>query len=227
MRKLVSIILLGALAFGLVQAVKKIPFGVQKTKVGKYYVERGIEDTGSSNIVTSVVLNYRGFDTLGEVTILFAGAIALGAVLFTGKKRIEREVYPASPILSTACKFLFPLILLFGAYIFIHGHLTPGGGFQGGAIAASALLLIFLGCPGRKTDGRKTRLMESLGGIIFVLAGLLGLAYGGFFLFNFLPKGTVNNLFSAGIIPVLYIVIGFKVASEIAGILDNLFGETE
>jgi len=227
MRKIISIVLLAALAAGFFVVLKKIPFGVQKTKVGKYYVNRGIKDTGASNIVTSVVLNYRGFDTLGEVTILFAGAIALGAVLFTGKKRIEREVYPASSILSTACKLLFPPILLFGAYIFIHGHLTPGGGFQGGAIAASAFLLIFLSCPERKTDERKNRLVESLGGIIFVLIGLLGLAYGGFFLFNFLPKGTVNNLFSAGIIPVIYIAVGLKVGSEIAGILDNLFEETE
>jgi len=52
-------------------ALHKIPFGIPKTKVGEYYIDKGREETGAANIVTSVVVNYRGFDTLGEVTILF------------------------------------------------------------------------------------------------------------------------------------------------------------
>jgi len=56
--------------------------------------------------------------------------------------------------------------------------------------------------------------------------GLLGLLFGGHFLSNFLPRGTVNTLFSAGIIPIIYIAIGFKVGSELAGIIDNLIEES-
>lgn len=228
MRSIVSIILIGIIALGITLALIVIPFGEPKTEVGKYYIDKGIEDTGAVNIVTSVVVNYRGFDTLGEVTILFIAAIGLGAVLATKKKRkVEKKVTSASLILYTGCRFLFPLILLFGVYIFVHGHLSPGGGFQGGAIIASAFVLIYMGCRGRRLPEAPTKVIESLGGLVFIIVGLVGLSLGGYFLLNFLPKGIPNNLFSAGIIPIIYIAIGFKVGSELAGIIDNLIEESE
>lgn len=227
MRKIIGIILLIIICWGIILAVYKIPFGIPKTKVGEYYIDKGREETGAANIVTSVVLNYRGFDTLGEVTVLFIAAIGLGAVLATFKKKGKRKIEPSSLILSTGCRLLFPLILLFGAYIFIHGHLTPGGGFQGGAIIASAYVLIYLGCRGRRISEVGSKTTESLGGLIFVIIGLVGLAIGGrYFLSNFLPKGELNTLFSAGIIPIIYIAIGFKVGSELAGVIDNLMEES-
>jgi multicomponent Na+:H+ antiporter subunit B len=225
MRKIISILLLGIIASGIVLTLSKIPFGLPKTKVGRYYIDNGISQTGAANIVTSVVVNYRGFDTLGEITVLFIAAIGLGAVLFGIKKPDkEKKPEPASLILITGCRFLFPLILLFGAYIFTHGHLTPGGGFQGGAVIASAFILIYLGCPGTRVSKTGTKIVESLGGLIFVVVGLFGLLYGGYFLLNFLHLGSVNTLLSAGIIPVIYIAVGFKVGSELAGIIDNLIG---
>jgi len=227
MRKIISILLLVIIASGITFSLVNIPFGTSKTKVGNYYIKNGIEQTGATNIVTSVVVNYRGFDTLGEVTVLFIAAIGLGAVLRAGrKKKSERKIEPASLILYTGCRFLFPLILLFGAYIFIHGHLTPGGGFQGGAVIASAFLLIYLGCRERRINETGTKLTDSLAGLIFVVMGLIGLAVSNYFLINFLPKGTPNLLFSAGIIPIIYIAIGFKVGSELAGIIDGLMEET-
>jgi len=227
MRKIISILLLVIIASGITFSLLKIPFGISKTKVGNYYIKNGIEQTGATNIVTSVVVNYRGFDTLGEITVLFIAAIGLGAVLRAGrKKKSERKIEPASLILYTGCRFLFPLILLFGTYIFIHGHLTPGGGFQGGAVIASAFLLIYLGCRERRINETVTKVTDSLGGLIFVVTGLIGLAVGNYFLINFLPKGIPNLLFSAGIIPIIYIAIGFKVGSELAGIIDGLMEET-
>ncbi len=228
MRSIISILLLACIAWGIVTVVGEIPFGTEKSKVGGYYIDQGREETGASNIVTSVVLNYRGFDTLGEVTVLFVAAIGLGAALSTLKKKEKREIEPASLVLYTGCRFLFPLILLFGGYIFIHGHLTPGGGFQGGAIVASAFILVYLGCRGRRISETASKTIESLSGLIFVVIGLVGLAVGGhYFLSNFLPKGELNTLFSAGIIPILYIAIGFKVGSELAGVIDHLIEESE
>jgi len=232
MRKIISLILLGIIALGIILSLTKIPFGTpkslsQETKPGSHYINKGREETGAANIVTSVVVNYRGFDTLGEVTVLFIAALGLGTVLFTRREKVQRKKEPASLILYTGCRFLFPLILLVGAYVFIHGHLTPGGGFQGGAIIASAFLLIYLGCQGRRVNEKGTKAIESLSGLIFIIAGLVGLAVSGYFLHNFLPRGTPNFLFSAGIIPVLYIAIGFKVGSELAGIIDNLIEESE
>jgi len=226
MRRIVSILLLIIVAVGIGRSLRKIPFGAPKTKVGRYYIDEGIKETGSANIVTSVVVSYRGFDTLGEVTVLFIAAIGLGAVLTSSGGKETRKIEPASLVLYTGCRLLFPLILIFGSYIFIHGHLTPGGGFQGGAIIASGFLLIYLGCRERRISKIASKLAESLGGLVFLVTGLLGLLFGGHFLINFLPKGTANTLFSAGIIPIIYIAIGFKVGSELTGIIDNLIEES-
>jgi multicomponent Na+:H+ antiporter subunit B len=226
MRKIVAIILLIIIAVGISLSLEKIPFGSPATKiVGRHYVDEGVKETGAANIVTSVVVNYRGFDTLGEVTVLFIASIGLGAVL-TAKEEKKKKTQPASLVLYTGCMLLFPLILLFGSYIFIHGHLTPGGGFQGGAIIASGFLLTYLGCREKRINRLASELAESLGGLIFVVIGLFGLFFGGYFLLNFLPNGTVNTLFSAGIIPIIYIAIGFKVGSELASIIDNLIEES-
>jgi len=226
MRRIVSILLLIIVAVGISLSLAKIPFGTPKTKVGRHYIDEGVKETGATNIVTSVVVSYRGFDTLGEVTVLFIAAIGLGAVLTANGREKMRKTEPASLVLYTGCRLLFPLILIFGTYIFIHGHLTPGGGFQGGAIIASGFLLIYLGCRERRISRIASNLAESLGGLLFVVIGLLGLAFGSYFLSNFLPKGTANTLFSAGIIPIIYIAIGFKVGSELAGIIDNLTEES-
>jgi len=227
MRKTIAILLLVIVALGIRLSLAKIPFGTPKTKVGRYYIEKGIEETGAVNIVTSVVVNYRGFDTLGEVTVLFIAAIGLGAVLTASSRGETRKTQPASLVLYTGCRLLFPLILIFGSYIFIHGHLTPGGGFQGGAIVASAFVLIYLGCREKRISEKLSNTLESLGGLIFVVVGLIGLAVGGYFLLNFLPKGQSYLLLSAGIIPVIYIAIGFKVGSELAGIIDKLIEQSK
>jgi len=222
-RRIIAIVLLTIVVLGIALSLTEVPFGTPKTHVGDYYVKEGVKETGAVNIVTSVVLNYRGFDTLGEVTVLFIATIGLGALLTTHKERKKkRDVMPASLILSTGCRFLFPLLHIFGIYIIIHGHLSPGGGFQGGAIIASAFLLTYLGCQGVRISERRSKLTESLGGLVFVIVGVLGLIFGGYFLLNFLPKGTPFSLLSAGIIPIIYVAIGFKVGSELVSVIDNL-----
>lgn len=223
MRKAVSFILVVIIAIGIGFSLQEVPFGKTKSEVRKYYLEKGIEQTGATNIVTSVVVSYRGFDTLGEVTVLFIAAIGLSAVLYRKEEKLKKEVRKSSLILYTSCRFLFPLTLLLGAYIFIHGHLTPGGGFQGGAIIASGFLLVMLGCwEWGGINKSRFKITESLSGLTFVIIGFLGFLYGGYFLLNYLPKGNPNELFSAGIIPIIYIAIGFKVGSEITGIIDNM-----
>ncbi len=227
MRKFISVVLLAVVAVGISVCLMKIPFGIPKTEIGTYFIEHGREQTGAANMVTSVVINYRGLDTLGEVTVLFVAAIGLGAALTTRRKRNAFHIEQASLVLYTGCRFLFPLILLFGAYVFVHGHLTPGGGFQGGAIVASAFFLVYLGCRGRRVGSKGIKIAESLGGLIFILVGLIGLLVGGgYFLSNYLPKGALGSLFSAGTIPIIYVAIGFKVGSELAGVIDNLMEES-
>jgi len=232
MRRIISLIILAVIAGGFILTFSQIPFGKDKIDVANYYIKKGIEETGAVNIVTSVVLNYRGFDTLGEVTVLFIAAVGLGAVLFVEKK-VQKNVSNdkdkskrASLILRTGSHLLFPLILLFGAYVFVHGHLTPGGGFQGGAVIASGFLLMYLAFPGQSIDKKSFSVVESLGGLIFVGIGLLGLVFSGYFLTNFLPKGIPNTIFSAGIIPIIYIAVGLKIGFELTAIIDDLLGRS-
>jgi multicomponent Na+:H+ antiporter subunit B len=226
MRSVVSFALLALIAVGLALSLTHIPFGQDRMQVGDYYLNHGVEDTGAPNIVTAVVLNYRALDTLGEVTVLFIASLGVGVFLsLQGKRDTEgkHDLPPASLIVRRGSQFLFPLILLFGGYIFLHGHLTPGGGFQGGSVIASAFLLMFLGNAGYRLRQRPLAVTESLAGITFVIIGLIGLVIGGYFLNNFLPKGSEFALFSAGVIPILYTAIGLKVGAELVGIVANMF----
>ena len=222
MRRAGALVLLVVLAAGLAVALAKIPFGQDKIVVGNHYIEEGLTETGATNIVTSVVVNYRGFDTLGEVTVLFAAALGVTTLLFVERPQERRKREPASLIVATGSRLLFPLIILFGIYIFLHGHLTPGGGFQGGAVIASGFLLLYLARPGQTMRRKNLSVAESLGGLVFVIVGLLGIVFAGYFLQNFLPKGHPNLLLSAGIIPLVYIAIGVKVGSELARIIGDL-----
>lgn len=194
--------------------------------VAKYYLENDIKDTQSANVVTSIVVNYRGFDTLGEVTVLFLAATGLGAIL-SGRRKIKRKRIPANAMLKFGSKPLLSIIILFGAYIFIHGHLSPGGGFQGGTVVASGFLLMLLTFERYKVEHKYVKWTESVAGLTFVTIGLFGLFLLGSFLANFLPLGKVGELFSSGVIPIIYIAVGFKVGSELTGLLDNMMGVVE
>lgn len=231
MRALTALCLLSVIIMAAVLSLSELPFGANHIakieKPGRGYLAGGVRETGAANTVTSVVVTYRGFDTLGEVTVLFIAAIGLSAVLYTRNRPPQAKIQEASFILKTGCCFLFPLIIIFGAYIFIHGHLTPGGGFQGGVITASGFLLVYFGCAGEKIPRTGLKTAESLAGVTFITAGLSGLVLGGSFLMNFMPKGTVNTLWSAGLIPVIYIAIGFKVGSELAGVVADLLERQE
>jgi multicomponent Na+:H+ antiporter subunit B len=199
-------------------------------RTATYYAERTAEDLGAANIVTAIIVTYRGLDTLGEVTVLFLTAAIVGLVLARDKRdpsAARRNLPPPGELLQTGTRLLLPLILLFGAYVFTHGHLTPGGGFQGGAIVASGILLVLLSQPMRHFGHRVITIVESVAGVAFVLIGVLGIALAGGFLDNrILPLGTFGDLFSAGAIPVIYSFVGLKVGAEFSSMLVNL-SETE
>jgi len=195
-----------------------------------YYAEHTAADIGAANIVTAIIVTYRGLDTLGEVTVLFLTAAIVGLVLERARRQTDdlgRALPPPGELLSTGTRLLVPLILLLGAYVFINGHLTPGGGFQGGAILASAMLLILLTRPLARFSHRLIATVESTSGLVFIGLGVLGIVWAGGFLDNrILPTGTFGELFSAGAIPVIYSFIGLKVGAEFSSMLLNL-SETE
>lgn len=233
MKKILAILVVGVIGWQLFALFSTTPFGENKMQVGKEYLDTTVPKTGVVNTVTSIIVNYRGFDTLGEVTVLFLAATGLGAILYgirgnNAKREDEEQVpRPASVIVEAGAKALFPLIILMGAYIFIHGHLTPGGGFQGGTIIATGVLFLFLGVRTFHANHTVLSVMESLAGLTFVSVGILGLINGGTFLENILPTGVPNTLLSGGVIPIIYIAVGFKVGAELSGVLDAMLQTTK
>lgn len=180
----------------------------------------GYED-GSANIVTAIVVDYRALDTLGEVLVLFAASAGVGLLMSKRKRKIETA---ASPIVTTAVPMIMLFAVVVGLYIILHGHLSPGGGFPGGAIIASAYMIQFLAF-GKKFSGNLFKVLESLAGLGILGMGLAGLYVKGSFLANFLPTGELGAVFSAAGIMILYALIGIKVASELSSIIGHFIGE--
>lgn len=116
-------------------------------------------------------------------------------------------------------RVLYPFILVFGAYVIIHGHLTPGGGFQGGVATVGAVALVYLAM-GLKALKRfvsisSLTIADSLGALMFVLWAFLGLLYTGYFFGDFVGglwgDGNLRSLLSSGVIALMNISVGLKV----------------
>ncbi len=189
------------------------------------YLESSDLESGPANIVTAIIADYRSFDTLGEVTVLFISSLGVALLLGTSKsKRMELDFRP-NFMLRIGSRALFGIVLMTGIYIITHGHLTPGGGFPGGAMIASSILLLYLADDQFRTKIKGFKMLESVAGIMYVGIGLIGLFAFDYFLVNFLNNGIIGELFSSGIVPIIYILIGLKVGSEISGIIDNFLTE--
>ncbi len=122
-------------------------------------------------------------------------------------------------IVKTVTRISVWMILLYGFYIILHGHLTPGGGFGGGVIIALAFLNVMLAY-GRKFTANWLNInllhdVEAASAILFLVVGILGISIGGAFLANFITKGKLFHLISAGTILPLNIIIGIKVGTSL------------
>ncbi|XMB86401.1 Na(+)/H(+) antiporter subunit B [Mycoplasmatota bacterium WC44] len=245
MKKLLSLALVLVLGYGIIShldgndSFTKYGEAEVENRVSDRYLDKNVTEdnssadfgdeeleTGSANFVTSIVANYRSFDTLGEVTVLFISAFGVALLLATtNQRRLELNFKP-NFMLKVGSRALFGIIIMTGLYVAIHGHLTPGGGFPGGAMIASSILLLYLSDDSFRTKIKGFKLLESVMGSLYVLIGIAGLFLaGGYFLQNFLGTGVVGELFSAGLIPIIYVIIGLKVGSEIASIIDNFLSE--
>ncbi len=140
-----------------------------------------------------------------------------------------------SPIVKVISGMLFPFIMLFSLYVIMHGHLTPGGGFQGGAIGASAVVMLIVAFGARHTEkrtGGEERLsaFESIGGTVFIIVALLGFVMAATFMANFLvgsaifghipPFGSNPGILnSGGILPILNLAVGMKVIGGLSAVV--------
>ena len=137
-----------------------------------------------------------------------------------------------SKIVRTITNLFTPFILMFGLYVIIHGHITPGGGFQGGAVFASGIVLLIVAFNSKKVQKylkeHHLSVIESSGALMFI-----GLAFAGFattFFFNVLvgspifgqipPDGSNPGfIWTAGVIPLMNIAVGLKVIAGLSAIV--------
>jgi multicomponent Na+:H+ antiporter subunit B len=227
-KRIIVILVLAFFLFLFLSRVSGVDTPEMLSGVGAGYVDRSVEELNSPNVVTAVVVTYRGIDTLGEVSVLFLAAAAISLLLRVMGKNDGNSIEKrrASEILRTGTGLLVPVLVFFGVYIFLNGHLSPGGGFQGGAVIASAVLLIFLTDRDFRLRHGVLAAIESLSGVAYVVIAVLGLVLAaGFLDARILALGETGRILSAGAIPLIYTVVGLKVGTELAGIIENLGGE--
>ncbi len=226
MRNLSALVFASGLAFLLLVITWQFVVGGAPMLVGEAILQQGVDELGAANLVTSVVLGYRGIDTLGEIAILFTASTATALVLssFSDKSTTQQNTdnRDDGTILSSSASLFFPLLITLGMYIILHGHLTPGGGFQGGVILAGAFFLPLLAVPGRGVNHSGLALVEGFAGASFIVIGIIALFQGNAFLQPFFGHGEMGSLMSAGTLPLLYMAVGLKVGAELSGLLANL-----
>jgi multicomponent Na+:H+ antiporter subunit B len=185
------------------------------------------------NAVSSVNFDQRGLDTLGEETILLGSVLGAAVLLRPGRQETRREppdVGRVLPVTRLAGYAMLPLALMLGLDVVAHGHLTPGGGFQGGVVLATGLHLMYVA--GSYPALRRLRPVswyeyaEALGAGAFVVLGLVGLVTSAAFLANFLPLGRFQQLFSSGTVLALSVATGFEVAAGVVVLLAQFLEQT-
>jgi multicomponent Na+:H+ antiporter subunit B len=200
-----------------------------RSPLAEYYLTQVPRELGAPNVVTGILITYRGFDTLGEVAVLFMVAASVG-VLLASKSGENAQVTNVtsidesepSELIRTGSEVILPLIFLFGAYVIMNGHLSAGGGFQGGAVVASGVMLLMLASPATQLHHGFLSVTESLAGVLSVSIGILGIVFAdGFLDSHILPLGTFGTLLSAGAIPLISALLGIKVGAELSVVIDR------
>ena len=226
------------------------PFGDEKNpahnEVIRRYVEHGGHETGAQNIVAGLILDYRAFDTFGESAVLFTAAVSVLMLLGasrrnkvndsesphsndSGKTSLQRgppelslhAVRHDDEILRSVASLAIPIILMMGCVVVINGHLSPGGGFAGGAILSTALILAANAYGFEKVHSffsEKTFIVSSSTALmIYALSKGYSFFTGANHIHSIIPKGTIGNIFSAGLILPLNVCVGLIVAGTLYG----------
>jgi len=209
------------------------PFGHERNpannEVIRRYVEHGGHETGAQNIVAGLILDYRAFDTFGESSVLFTAACSVLMILGKSRRNRIKTHQPKlkisvhnpndEPILRGIASLSIPAILMLGCVVVINGHLTPGGGFSGGAILSTALILAANAYGSQRVhqvfNERTFVVLSSTALMIYALSKGYSFFTGANLFHSIIPKGTVGNILSAGLILPLNICVGLIVAGTL------------
>lgn len=201
------------------------PHSPASLHLSDHYIEHAVAETDVPNLVTAVLADYRGFDTMFETAVVFCAGLACflllrdfrpkkehyyrhvptGVVLHVknGDKEIavgqefeymDKDWVPSDIIIKTVCRILIPFIQIYALYVVAHGDFSPGGGFQGGVIFGSSLILIAIAYNLKTLVNRISEkflgVFSALGVLIYVGIGTLAMVMGG----NFLDYGKLAPL---------------------------------
>jgi multicomponent Na+:H+ antiporter subunit B len=217
----------GGFAAVLVIAFTGLPdFGNYHGVYGRVIDGIGVTLRHGTDLITLLNFDVRAFDTLGEEFILFASVLGIVLILrqLRGEKeephaqesQEEHQFAGASDALRALALVLIPTILAIGVYIVVHGQITPGGGFQGGVILATAPLGAFLAGRYLRMKAIAPHLLlewgDALGAAGYALLGLSGLVFAGIFLKNYIPLGIPGHLLSGGQLDVASVFVGLEVS---------------
>jgi multicomponent Na+:H+ antiporter subunit B len=205
-------------------------FGHYPGPYGQVILNQAVQQTNATGVVSAVNFEYRGFDTVGEEFILFAAAAGMSVVLRklrgerehqpvdeTGNGAVRRSSQAGSAVRVPALLLVGPTALI-GWWLASHAQTSPSGGFQGGVILASAFILVYLS--GEFLTFRKLSpaalldSVEAVGAAGFAVIGLVAIAMGFPYLYNYLPLGqTPGAVSSSGTIALISFFVGLEVAA--------------
>lgn len=190
-------------------------------EVSERYVNQGVEETGALNAVAGMMLDYRAFNTLGESFVPFAALCAVTVLMTRGRRKhplppeTDYADYYADPIVHTMCKVIIPVILVFGTYVLVNGHLSPGGGFSGGAILSSALIIYAMVWGDQRAHGaireKTVRRTMALAMGFYVVSKTISFYMGANGMPDPISAGVPGRIFSAGLILPLNVAVGLAV----------------
>ena len=216
-------------------------YSPENSYLSTYYIENSLTDTGAHNMVTAVLADYRGFDTLFETCVMFlAGTTALMVLSSTAKvnksQRSSHEIDRVSfsgTILDTAFRVIVPIIVIYAFYVLAHGETSLGGGFQAGALLAIAYMIDRIIPSFNNSLGNMTEEIAAMtagaGVFIYIVTGLLPMFNGGNFLqYENLPFGAdaAAELHGTGII-MIEIGVVVCVMATIINILEVVLERTK
>lgn len=239
--RIMAVIFCLLLLAGLIFTVSYLPPTGEANKavnneVTERYIEKGLDETGAVNIVTGMILDYRAFDTFGESNVLFVATITVLILLHFNKKQskavsetqemnrlqasldaVDRDYEPKNDlILQLVARLLVPIIMIFGIYVVLNGHISPGGGFSGGAIIGAGLILYLNAFGFEKTERfftEKTYKWISFGALTtYCLCKTYSFYCGANHLESHIPLGIPGHILSSGLILILNICVGCVVA---------------
>lgn len=193
-----------------------------------FFSSNGYFDTGSRNLVTAIYLDYRLFDSLFEAGILL---VAVSGVLWISQHNIKEknatfmmDKQKTPELFITFGRLLYPVMLLFGLYIILNGHRSPGGGFQGGAIIATAILILYYIDISKEIDVQTIITIEKILFLLLVSISFLSFFTRGNIMTNFIPLNG-DIAYKQIYLYLLNIIIGVKVALGLVAVFTSFLKE--